>query len=315
MASQTSPQHRALLYDFSIMPLPTPAERAALRDKIRAELDRERARGSLTQIKIPPCPELMVQLQQAMNTPEPDLNAVARIASSDVAMSATLLRTANGPLFKPVGLPCTTVGQAMTRIGLNESVAVMTAFLAQHAIAVNSPLLARFWERAAKRAAAMTYIAQQLPGISPDLAHGFGLFLHVGMAVLMQSVRGYAATIVEANARIDRSFIATENANHRTDHAVVGALVARVWNLPGELMSAIRLHHDYSALSAESIDPEVRTLIAAGLVAEWLMRSHEGLGEDADWAAHHTAALAWLQIGWPELELWQDALMPLLDEV
>ncbi len=276
--------------------------------QIRDDLDQSRRRGALQQIQIPPCPELLAQLQQAMGATEPDLNAVARIASSDVAMAATLLRIANGPLFKPVGLPCTTVGQAMTRIGLNESVAVMTGFLAQHAIPVNAPQLARFWERSSKRAIAMATVAQQLPGLSADLAHSFGLFLHVGMPVLLQSVRGYASTMVEAAARIDRPYIATENANHKTDHAVVGALVVRVWNLPPVLMAAIRLHHDFSALGHADIEPEVHTLVAAGLIAEHLMRRHEGLPEDADWATHHQAAMEWLHITWDDLTHWEEAI-------
>ncbi len=293
---------------------PAPSHAPSARtQQIRDDLDQSRRRGPLQQIQIPPCPELLAQLQQAMSQPEPDLNLVSRIASSDVAMAATLLRIANGPLFKPVGLPCTTVGQAMTRIGLRESVAVMTGFLAQHAIPVNAPQLARFWERSTKRAIAMAVIAQQLPGLSPDLAHSFGLFLHVGTPVLMQSLRGYAATMVEAGARIDRPYIATENANHKTDHAVVGALVVRVWNLPPPLMSAIRLHHDLTSLGHDSIEPEIHTLIAAGLIAEHLMRRHEGLPEDADWANHHQAAMNWLQIGWDELEQWEEAITAQFD--
>lgn len=276
--------------------------------QIRDDIDQSRRRGPLQHIQIPPCPELLAQLHQAMSAEEPDLNAVGRIASSDVAMAATLLRIANGPLFRPVGMPCTTVGQAMNRIGLHESVAVMTGFLVQHAIPINTPQLARFWERSAKRAIAMATIAQQLPGLSPDLAHGFGLFLHVGMPVLLQSVRGYASTMVEAGARIDRPYIATENANHKTDHAVVGALVVRVWNLPQALMTAIRLHHDFNALGHADIEPEIHTLIAAGLIAEHLMRRHEGLPEDADWAAHHAAAMDWLHIDGDELALWEEAV-------
>jgi HD-like signal output (HDOD) protein len=284
-------------------PTPVPSSKS---EQIRQDIDQSRRRGALQQIQIPPCPELLAQLQQAMSKPEPDLNLVARIASSDVAMAATLLRIANGPLFKPVGLPCSTVGQAMTRIGLRESVAVMTGFLVQHAIPVNSPQLARFWERSAKRAIAMATIALELPGLSPDLAHSFGLFLHVGMPVLLQSMRGYASTMVEAGARIDRPFIATENANHKTDHAVVGALVVRVWNLPAPLMAAIRLHHDFTALGHAGIEPEVHTLVAAGLIAEHLMRRHEGLPEDADWAGHHAAAMQWLHIDWEELARWEE---------
>lgn len=287
-------------------------------EAIRQEIDNSRARGGLKQIQIPPCPDALIQLYQAMSQAEPDIHLVGRIAASDVAMSATLLRTANSPLFKPVGLPCTTVGQAMSRIGLQATVAVMMGFLVTNAIPVNSPHLARFWQRSTKRAVAMAFIASHLPPgspqVAPGLAHTFGLFLHVGMPVLLQSTRGYGSTMVEAGARIDRSFIATENANHRTDHAVVGALVVRVWNMPAELMSAIRLHHDFDALRDRSISAEVRTLVAAGLLAEHLMRMHEGLSEDADWALNRDAALDWLQLSAEGLGQWEQALQPLLDE-
>lgn len=281
---------------------------------IRQELDQARQQGPLRHIVIPPCPELLRRLQQAMQEAEPDLNEVARIAASDVAMSATLLRTANSPLHLGDGQPCTTVGQAMTRLGLDETAAIMTGFLLRHGIPVNSPQLARFWERSAKRAVAMAFIARQLPGLSPDLAHTYGLFCHVGIPVLLQSVRGYGATMVEASARIDRPYIATENINHRTDHAVVGALLARAWNLAPSLMSAIRLHHDFASLGHSDIEPEIHTLIAAGMLAEQMMRRHEGLPEDADWAEHHEQALAWLHISRDDFEHWFDALSPLLDE-
>jgi len=282
--------------------------------QIRQEIDSSRSSGSLKQIKIPPCPEALVQLQEAMARAEPDLAAIARIAASDVAMSATLLRTANSAIYRPLGPPCSTVGQALSRLGLSESLLLMTSFLTANAIPVNHPRLLRFWQRAAKRAAACGFIAEQLAGMSRDLAHLYGLFMHVGVPVLLQSVRGYGSTLVEAEARIDRPFIATENANHRTDHAVAGALVARVWNMPPELMAAVRLHHDLDVLGSTSVEPEVQTLVATGLLAEHLMRRHEGLDDDVDWIAHHARALDWLQIGLEDLDQWEEASRARLDE-
>lgn len=281
---------------------------------IREEIDTARERGSLRQIVIPPCPELLVRLQKAMAEAEPDLNEVARIASADVAMSVTLLRTANSPLHIADGQPCSTVGQAMNRLGLRETAAILTSFLVKNAIPVNNPQLGRFWERSTKRAVAMDFIARQLPGLSPELAYTYGLFCHVGMPVLLQSVRGYGSTMIEAGARIDRPYIATENANHKTDHAVVGALLARAWSLAPSLMAAIRLHHDFESLGDADIEPEVHTLVAAGLIAEQLMRRHEGLPEDADWSSHHQRAMDWLHIGEEDLENWNEAVQDLLSE-
>ena len=279
---------------------------------IQQELDAARRQGPLQQIVIPPCPELLSRLNRAMAEAEPDLNEVARIATSDVAMSATLLKAANGPLYAAGG-PVQTIGAAMNRLGLNQTAAVMSGFLVQSTIKVTSPHLQRFWERARKRAVAMNILATHLPGMHQDIAHTYGLFCHVGLPVMMQSIKGYAGTVVEANARIDRSFVATENANHRTDHAVVGALVARVWQLSPTVTAAIRLHHDMDVLGGRSVDPEVVTLMAAGQVAEYFVRRHEGIDPDADWARQSARVMEWLQISEADLVTWEDELREPLD--
>lgn len=298
--------------------LPAPAAPAAAAtatstgQRVAQELDQARRTGPLRQIQIPPCPDLLVRLQAAMALAEPDLTEVARIASSDVAMSATLLRNANGPLHAS-GQPAHTIGQAMNRLGLKETAALLTGFLLRHAVPVNHPQLRRFWERSALRAAAMRFLAGHLPGQDPDLAHLCGLFSHVGQPVLLQCVKGYGGTLVEAGARIDRSFIATENANHRTDHAVVGAMVARAWHVAPVVVTAIRLHHDLALIGSQTVEPEVQTLVAAGLVAEHLMRSHEGLAVEADWAQHQEKALAWLGFSHDDLVDWQEPLQAAMD--
>lgn len=290
----------------------TPTAATSRVDTLVQALDQARRAGPLKDLVIPPCPDLMVRLQEALAAPEPDLGAVAAIAAHDVAMAATLMRRANGPLHA-AAQPVRTVGQALNRLGLDTTAAVMTEFLAVRAIRVRHPALLRFWERSARRAAAMDFIARRLPGLSPDLAHSFGLFCHVGMPVLLQCVRDYAGTMVEADARIDRSYVATENANHRTDHAVVGALVCRTWRLSTTLVGAVRLHHDLFSLGADDVEPEVHTLVAAGLLAEHLMRRAECLPPDRDWGDHAASALQWLALTADELDAWEEPLWAVFD--
>lgn len=276
-------------------------------ETIEREIDQARQRGVLQQITVPPCPSLLTRLQQAMAGPEPDLAEVGRIAGADVAMAATLIRNANGALYA-VGPPVASVGQAMNRLGLNQTAAIMTGFLARHAIPVHSPLLEGFWEQSARRALAMACVARRLPGVAEELAYGYGLFAHVGLPVLLQSVRGYAGTMAEAAARKDRPFVATENANHRTDHAVVGALTARAWRLAPPVVAAIRLHHDLDVIGSDSTEPEVHTLLSLGLVADELLARHLGRASDADWATHGSRALGWLQLDADNLDTASDAL-------
>lgn len=290
--------------------MPSQPTRACIAD-IELEIDRARRRGPLTQIVVPPCPELLARLERTMQADDPDLGELARIANADVAMSATLVRNANGALYAGAA-PVASAGQAMNRLGLRRTAELMRAFLARHAVPVHSPLLTGFWEHAAQRGETLAWIAGRLPGLSLDLAYSFGLFCHVGQPVLLQSFRSYAGTIVEGRARRDRSFVETENANHRTDHAVVGALTVRCWNLAPPVVAAIRLHHSLEALDGRQVEPEVQTLLAAGLVADFLVARRNSLPAEPEWERFHPAALDWLGIAMEDVDGWHDALTDLV---
>lgn len=281
---------------------------------IDQELDRARRAGAVRDIAIPPCPELLVALQKEVSQPDPEPAQIAHIASSDVAMAAALLRAANSPLYARAE-PVSTVRMAIAVLGLRPSTHLLTGFLARHAIRINSPLLEHFWESSTRRALALAYIARQLYGLDADLAHTFGLFCHVGLPIMMQGLRGYSGTLAEALARQDRSFTETENAVHRTDHAVVGAIVAKTWRLPPVISIAVRLHHDFSALNDDQIPASVRTLVAAGLVAERLVGHFEEVPDSREWQRYGAQCLTHLQVHDQELLLWGDALQPVFEAV
>lgn len=278
------------------------------------ELDRALASGPLRDIVIPPCPELLMALRREMDQADPDPAVVADIAGRDVAMAASLIRTANSPYYAR-SRAVTSVGEALGLLGMRMTEKLLTAFLTRNSIRVSSPLLEHFWDTSTRRALAMAHIARQLYGVDAELAYTCGLFCHVGIPILMQGVRGYAGTMTEALARQDRSFTETENAAHKTDHAVVGALVARTWRLPTPIYQAVRLHHDFTILQDKSVPPEVRTLVAMALVAEHLVAVHEGAAEQREWALHGPACLAVLDVEEAEMDSWVDALHAVFEGV
>jgi HD-like signal output (HDOD) protein len=67
--------------------------------EINQELDQARAHGPLRDIIIPPCPELLGELQRVVNQGDPDPEVIARIAGSDVAMAAALIRISNSSFY------------------------------------------------------------------------------------------------------------------------------------------------------------------------------------------------------------------------
>ena len=278
------------------------------------ELDLARAQGPVRDIVIPPCPELLRALQQEMRGVDPDPAEITRIAACDVAMSAALLRTANSPYYARAR-PVHTVTEAVTMLGLAQAAAILTGFLTRNAIRINSPLVEHFWETSTRRSLAMGYIARQLYGLDAEIAQTCGLFMHVGIPIMLQGLRGYAGTLAEAMARQDRSFTDTENAVHRTDHAVVGAIVARTWHLPPVIAHAVRLHHDFTALKASAIPADIRALVAVAAVAEHLVANFEGVELQPEWKRYGPVCLHHLQIGLAEVDSWVDALHPVFDEV
>lgn len=281
---------------------------------IDRELDQARSAGPVRDIVIPPCPELLAALQAETRKADPDPAEIARIAGSDVAMAAALLRTANSPLYARAR-PANTVGEAVAMLGMGQAVAILTGFLTRRAIRINSPLVEHFWETSTRRSLAMGYIARQLYGMNPEVAQTCGLFMHVGIPVMLQGVRGYAGTLAEAMARQDRSFTDTENAVHRTDHAVVGAIVAKTWHLPPVVSFAVRLHHDFTILADPKVPPEIRSLVAIAAVAEHLVADFEGVQPQREWEQHGAACLTCLQIDQSEVDHWVDALHPVFEGV
>jgi len=281
---------------------------------IDQDIQKVRLLPAVRAIVIPPCPESLVRLQSILAAPELDAGAIDQLASSDVAMAAALIRQANSPLYA-LAQPVQTVGMALTVLGLRPAVELLSAFITRHALQVRSPLLEHFWESSQRRAIACEHIGRQLYSFDPGLGYSFGLFCHVGMPVLVKAVRGYASTVTEALARQDRTFTQTENANHRTDHAVVGAIVARTWHLTGDVAQAIWLHHDFSCLQDGKFSPTVRHLVALGLLAEYLVHHHEGLEPSREWRQHGEACMASLDVTHDELNHWVDDLFPAFEAV
>ena len=81
------------------------------------ELDQALASGPLRDIAIPPCPELLLALRAEMDQEDPDPAVIADIASRDVAMAASLIRTANSPFYAR-SRPATSVSESLGLLGL-----------------------------------------------------------------------------------------------------------------------------------------------------------------------------------------------------
>src|SRR3990167_2272732 len=247
-----------------------------------ADIDREietaKAAGTLRDIVIQPCPALLTDLRVEFNREDPEPATIAKIASRDVGPGGAPRPGGPTPPFFPPTPPPT------------------------------RPRGDFFATPPPRRPYAMGYTARQMYGINADIAHTCGLFCHVGLPIMLQGLPGYEATLAQAMQDQQRTFTQVENYAHRTDHAVVGAIVAKTWRLPPIVAIAVRLHHDFTVLRDDHIPAEVRTLVAMSLLAEHLVALHEGQTEHVEWDQYGAACLAHLHVSEVEIEHWLDAL-------
>jgi len=225
------------------------------------ELDVEAVIGS---ISIPPRPALLTDVQAEMALDDPDVNRIAGIVGKDVAMTAAVMRSVNSP-FYALSREASSLNQAIALLGLRQFGALVTGFALRRAVVGDTASLTRFWDVSTKRTYSLSRMAHGMRGVAVDVAQSFGLFCDIGIPLLMQRFPNYGATLRVANQSTETSFTEVEQAAHRADHALIGALMARSWGLPKVVCDAIRLHHDYAVFQdpdvAEPVQPAVSVTV------------------------------------------------------
>lgn len=266
-----------------------------------AEVAPESVSDILKTIAIPPCPAVVTALMAEARHPEADFNKIVRLISGDLSLAASMMKTANSPVF---GLrqKVETVQKAATVLGLRNIISIVNGLALRKALTPAGISMERFWERSSFHATVSTRLARRVPGIAREDAYTFGLFHDCGIPILMQRFPDYKDTLQQAN-HSSKSIWQIENQHHGTDHVTVGAMLARNWHLPDIIVKAIRFHHNAEILQdgATEVSDPVRAFAAISMLADYLIARFLDAPEESEWMAHGTAALNYLNFDQEEL--------------
>lgn len=267
------------------------------RETIRTEIAADTAADILKSVSIPPCPAVAAALMEEARREEVDFNRINRLISGDVSLAASMMKTANSPFFA-LNKKAGTVQQAVAVLGLKNIINIVTGLCLQQALAPQGVSMDRFWDRSNYHAAACSRIIRQRRlGISMDDAYTFGLFHDCGIPIMMQRFPDYKNTLALANAS-ERCTLEVENEIHGTDHAAVGAMLARNWQLPSTVVDAIRTHHDLENLhpGQEEKPTPVQNLAAVSLLADHYIAGFLGVADEAEWSHYGQLAVDFLNL-------------------
>ena len=266
----------------------------------------------LKTIFIPPCPTVVAALMQESWREEVDFLRVVQLIGSDVSLVAAVMKMANSSMFL-AQQRVDSIQKAVILLGTKNVFAIVTGIGLSQSLGPKNVGMEQFWTRTNCHTLAVTRLARRLPGVPVEDAYLFGLFHDCGVPILMQRFADYADTMALA-LRSARPVWQVEQERHHTDHALVGAMLARNWQLPPVIAKAIAAHHDFGRLERHSEDADgvVLGLTAISLVADHLLARMSDQADDVEWMAHGATAMEYL--GFDEAEM-DDICRDLNDEI
>lgn len=239
------------------------------------------------EIGIPPCPAVLTDFLAESNKDDPDLRRLSHLVNKDVALSASVIKTVNSPLYG-LSRKARTVQDALVLLGLREAGRLIAGFLLRQAFASsNSPAMYDYWDSSSRIALVAGYLARELGAAKLDEVHTFALFRDCGVPVLLARDPAYERMLTQTRGGNERERVEMERQEYGFDHALVGATLAQTWYLEPQTWQAIRIHTDYCEpgfLTDDRMQP-FAPWIALTLLGEQLYRIHRGYYDAEAWTA------------------------------
>lgn len=232
--------------------------------------------------QVPVKPEILSSIDQLMAKKEPDIDKIAGLISSDVGLSASILKIINSPLYG-MNRRVSKIKQAVMILGLKTINSLVTATLLKQSFSGKSSIsLERFWDDANDIANAMIFIGRQVKTKIPiEMLYTIGLFHNCGIPLLALKYENYKNVLIEANTS-GENFTAVEERHFQTNHAVLGYFISSSWYLPKEICQLILQHHDNRYLLS-NVDYEYKVAFATLKAAENMVERTKRFNYAADW--------------------------------
>ncbi len=207
---------------------------------------------------LPTLPEVALKVRDTLEDENASLADVAKVITSDAALSARLIQIANSPLLR-ASRQIESVEAAVTRMGsdmvrnLVTSIAMEQMF--QATTDATDKRLRQTWEHSTEVAAISHALASQFTKLKPDQALLAGLVHDIGILPILTRAEDYPELLAD-EPMLDRII--------RQAHTRLGAAILTKWNFPAELIAVAADHETLDRNPAGDVD-YVDVVIAANL--------------------------------------------------
>ncbi|MCP4989281.1 MAG: HDOD domain-containing protein [Colwellia sp.] len=200
---------------------------------------------------VPAQPKLLLELLKLMAETEPDIKAISKAISKDIAVSAAILKTINSPLYG-LSRTITDIKMSVNYIGIFGVVMLVTGSLLKKSFDPNncSIELEPFWKLTSDIANTAMILGQRYkPQIANDKFFSLGLFHTCGIPVMAMKYNDYQKILDQAVTTPEVAQTEIEEQHYNFNHATIGYYVASSWRLPKDVCQIILHHHDRNFLN------------------------------------------------------------------
>ncbi len=185
--------------------------------------------------KLPSLPEIALRIRKALHNDAGDFNEVARIISTDPAITAKLMTAVNSPLYRGT-TNINNILMAITRLGTETIKQLVMSFALQELFHSKNAFLRKqmvnVWQHSVHVASISFVLARFTPGFNPERALLAGLLHDIGIAPIINYAENYP-DIIHKPTELTKA-IEELRAN-------IGAMVLQQWHFDEDLVH-VALH-------------------------------------------------------------------------
>lgn len=194
--------------------------------------------------RLPPFPAVALQLLNLLDNEDVSMKQVVNLLRVDPALSAEILRVSNSALYG-LSRRIDNVSHAVVVLGTEvvKRLALTVAIGNFSRNGAKSAALKRCWDHSM----AVALLAERIAGHTHqprDRGYTAGLLHDVGSLALLSCYPTEYSNMLDVAAENEFDQLECEREMFDIDHAAAGGWLARHWNLPEDLVSAISAHHE-----------------------------------------------------------------------
>jgi putative nucleotidyltransferase with HDIG domain len=190
-------------------------------------------------------PEICIQLRALADSPYATAADIGEVVSKDPALTVRLLKLVNSAYFG-LSRRIDTVSRAVNVVGMRELRNLSTAASATEVFTrVPGELvdMAAFWQHSVYTGLVARALARRCRVLHPERLFTAGLLHDIGRLLMLTELPDDVGRMELARLNTGRDSCEIEREMIGFDHAEVGQVLLRHWNMPPNLCTSVLYHH------------------------------------------------------------------------